>query len=91
MQVLEETKGSSEAVTRAALAAIKGPTQEASDRLWVYLVFSLSAVLLSAFIAIAIVLRAGGDASLLLTVFSSVLTGLIGLFAPSPLDDGSVT
>ena len=87
--VLDKTQSSSDAVKLAALSRIPAPTQGAADRLWGYLIFSLSAVLLVALIALAAAVMVDKESDKFLTVISAVLAGLIGLFAPSPLGNNT--
>ena len=71
----------------AATAAIPAPTGSGVNALWKFLVVGIVIVLLAAVGGIIYVVADGNDATtpdVLVTVFSSALTGLIGLFVRSP-------
>jgi hypothetical protein len=65
-------------------AVIPPPTGAAINRLWMTLLLGLLMALLVALGGLLYLLIDGKAADVAVTVFSSVLTGLLGLFAPSP-------
>lgn len=75
------------AAAAAASAAVPPPTGRGVDTLWTILVSGLVAVLILALGGIIFTIVDGeqtAGADILVTVFSSALTGLIGLFVRSP-------
>jgi hypothetical protein len=73
----------------AQLAAVTGvigsPGEQATNRLWTILVSGLLVLLVVALGGLIYLIADGIDGSdVVLTAFTSVLTGLLGLFAPSP-------
>lgn len=71
----------------AASAAVPAPTGPEVNTLWKILVTGLAIVLVGALGGIIWVVADGSDATspdVLVTVFSSALAGLIGLFVRSP-------
>jgi hypothetical protein len=72
------------AVDAVQQAAIRGPSRKTTDVLWLILVGGLVAIAAGALAALAF-----DDATTpdnVITIFSSTLTGLIGLFVKSPFD-----
>jgi hypothetical protein len=65
-------------------AAIPTPTGEAINRLWMTLVQGLLLALLVALGGLLYLLIDDKSADVAVTVFTALLTGLLGLFAPSP-------
>ena len=79
-----------EAMDAVSKAAIEGPDQPTANDLWRYLVVGLLGVLGVAVVGLIVLLALSKDnVDLIVTAFSSTLTGLLGLFAPSPLRDGA--
>lgn len=77
------------AVQQAAIqAVVLPPTQEAANQLWMTLVRGLLLLLVIALAGLLYLLIDDKSSDVILTVFSSLLTGLIGLFAPSPTAGG---
>jgi hypothetical protein len=74
-------------VVRAA--AIAQPDQPTANDLWRYLVLGLLGVLVISVLGLVVLLAIPKDNAALLTVFSSSLSGLLGLFAPSPAGNGA--
>jgi hypothetical protein len=73
------------AVQQAAIqAVIPPPTGEAVNKLWMTLVQGLLLLLVIALLGLLYLLIDDKSSDVALTVFTSLLTGLIGLFAPSP-------
>jgi hypothetical protein len=87
-QVLAATKGESDNVKQAALTAVGAqippPTWQAANILWVILVTGLAIVLVLSALALMHVIGTGITEDKIVTVFSTVLAGLLGLFAKSP-------
>lgn len=73
------------AVQQAVIqAVIPPPTASAINRLWMTLVRGLLIALLLALVGVFYLLIDSKESAVAVTVFSSLLTGLLGLFAPSP-------
>jgi hypothetical protein len=70
------------------MAVVKGTIPQPSvawiGYLWAGLVGGLLAILVIALLAIVGVIGNTGSQDKVITIFTAVLTGLIGLFAPSP-------
>jgi hypothetical protein len=73
-----------EAQAAVIQASIPSPTGEAVNRLWMTLVRGLLLALLIALGGLLYLLIDDKTADVAVTVFTSLLTGLLGLFAPSP-------
>lgn len=72
-------------VQRAVLeAAIPPPTSNAINQLWLIFIMGLSGALLVALIGGIVLAIDGKTTEVAVTAFSSLLAGLLGLFAPSP-------
>jgi hypothetical protein len=86
--VLTATTGDDPTVRAAALnSLIPVPDQTAANDLWKYLVIGLLALILIALLGLLFMIGDGdADTSpdLVVTAFSSLLTGLLGLFIKSP-------
>ncbi len=70
------------------IAGMPPPTPRARDRLWLIVVIAFALVLVGSFLTLsAAVFAIGGKASpeLILTMFTSVVGFLAGLFVPSPV------
>lgn len=70
------------------IAGMPPPTPGARDRLWLIVVAAFALVLFGSFLALSVaVFTIGGKASpeLILTMFTTVVGFLAGLFAPSPV------
>lgn len=87
--LLEKNQGESKEVKEAAIRAVIGsPSQAATDEIWRLLVFGLLLVLVVALGGLLVILVGKGSAhDAALTVFTTTLAGLLGLFAPSPLEN----
>ena len=85
--VLAANQGESADVKEAAIRGVIGnPSQAATDEIWRLLIFGMLLLLIVALGGLLIILVGKGsphDAAL--TVFTTTLAGLLGLFAPSPL------
>lgn len=71
----------------AATAAIPAPTPAGANQLWKFLVIGLIVLLLVSLYGIIKTVADGKTSTspdVIVTVFSSVLTGLVGLFVKSP-------
>lgn len=70
-------------------AAITPPEAKTANTLWIILVSGLVGLLVISLGGLIYLIADGVDGSdVVLTVFSSVLTGLIGLFSPTPSKAG---
>ena len=91
--VAEATSGSSAEVQRIAMqAVVPPPTQADADRLWFVLVVGLlmlAAISLAGLVFLLADGKEGTEHDAALTAFSSLITGLLGLFAPKPAMGGS--
>jgi hypothetical protein len=73
----------------AVSSVIKAPDAGTTSALWLILISGLVAVMLIALGGLIYLIAEEIDGSdVILTVFSSVLTGLIGLFSPRPGNPG---
>jgi|GEM_PF-6314754 len=84
---VKSVKDRAPAVQRAALAAVGGldrPGAATTDDLWRYLVIGLLTLLLIALIGLIGLLAFGRTVEVVLTAFTALLTGTVGLFVPSP-------
>jgi hypothetical protein len=83
----------SDAVKQDIVAGVIGaPGESARSALWIILVVGLLTILLGSLGAIIWIEVDGSitaSSDKIVTLFASVLTGLIGLFAPSPVGRGS--
>jgi hypothetical protein len=80
-----------EAVKIAAVQAVGAPGRRATDVIWLVVVAGLVGLLfysLSGIIDLLLDSSSTKSPDKLITIFTSTLTGLIGLFAPSPLQRG---
>jgi hypothetical protein len=79
-------------VQRAALAAAGGmgpPDPATTDDIWRYLVIGLLVLLLIALVGLITLLALGKTVDVVLTAFTALLTGTVGLFVPSPTGSSS--
>jgi hypothetical protein len=76
-----------ELVSAAATAALV-PSQTTINDIWRYLVVGLVGVLFIALVGLVVLFAVGKTPDSVLTAFSATLTGLLGLFAPSPVRNG---
>jgi hypothetical protein len=75
----------------AITAAVPPPDQKTAGTLWIVLVSGLLAIIAVAVIGLIVLIVKDKTTATLVTVFTGTLTGLLGLFAPSPLKSGSTT
>lgn len=61
-----------------------GPDQPTSNRLWTVLVAGVVGALVLGLVFIFVLLLEGQDPALMLTAFTALLTGALGLFTPTP-------
>ena len=88
-QVAQATSGMDPAVQAAAIAAVvPPPIGEGINQIWQMLVGGLLLILLIALLGVLYLLIDDKDADLAVTLFTTVLAGLLGLFAPSPTAAG---
>ena len=87
-QVVEATAGENSEVKQAALSAltapIPAPTHSAADIVWVVLVTGLVVLLVLAILGLTHVLGHEVADDKIVTIFTTVLAGLLGLFVKSP-------
>ncbi len=81
----------SEDQKKVATSVLAGPTDKVRDWIWLIAVAAFAIVLVGSFITLAIsvfvTVPGGTSAQLILTVFTSVVGFLAGLFAPSPVSN----
>ncbi len=83
----EATKELDPAAQVAAVeGVVPGPDAETTKTLWIILVSGLVGALLLALVGLIVVDEDTTDVAL--TAFTALLTGLIGLFSPSPVKSG---
>jgi hypothetical protein len=75
----------SQAQVAALSAVIQPPNKRVAGVLWILLVGGLVLLLTAALGGLIVMLLEGKSTDVLLTVFTTGLAGLIGLFAPSPI------
>jgi hypothetical protein len=79
------TEGASSEVQAAAIeAVVPPPSGQSVNDLWMLLVRGLLLLLLISVCGVIFLLVDGKDPDLVVTVFTALLTGMLGLFAPSP-------
>lgn len=87
-QVMRATAGEKPAVKRAALAAlldqVPPPTTWGTNIVWIVFVGGLVLILALAVLGLTHVLGTGVTDDKLVTIFTTVLAGLLGLFAQKP-------
>ncbi len=84
-QVLQAAADESPAVKQAALSAlVPAPGKTAADIVWIVLVSGLIVILVLAVLALTHVLGHTVSDDKIVTIFTTVLAGLLGLFAKSP-------
>src|SRR5579884_2403054 len=69
---------------RALTGVVPNPDQPTSNQLWRDITIGLLALLGIALIGLVVMLGTGHSPEALVTVFTALLTGTLGLFAPSP-------
>ena len=84
IRTMEATAGSDDLQARAMAFLVGGPTQGTSDALWKIVVKGLMFVLVLGVVGLAVMIGLGKNSDALLTVITATLTGLVGLFVPSP-------
>ena len=87
---IEATTDKSDAVQIAAVQAVGAPGRGATDFIWIVVVLGLVGALFYALWGITDLItneHATKSPDKLLTIFTTVLAALIGLFAPSPLQN----
>lgn len=87
-KVIAATSGESASVKQAALQAVAGPipppTKSAADIAWVVLVCGLVGLLVLSLLALTHVIGTNVSDDKVVTVFTTSLAGLLGLFARPP-------
>jgi hypothetical protein len=87
-QVVEATASENSDVKQAALnaltAPIPGPTRTAADIVWIVLVSGLVVLLVLATLGLTHVLGSDVADDKVVTIFTTVLAGLLGLFVKNP-------
>lgn len=87
---VDATQNQPEAVKVAAVQAVGGPGRLATDLIWVAVIIGLVGLLFYSLTGILDLLLDNGakkSPDKLITIFTTVFAGLIGLFAPSPLQN----
>ena len=87
--VLSATDGKTPEVIKQALELLPKPSTVAVDYLWKLLVFGLLVILIIALAGVIALISDGNDKTdpaIALTIFTTTLAGLLGLFAPSPTE-----
>jgi hypothetical protein len=90
--VLQASDGKSAEVTQQALDLLPKPSVVAVDYLWKLLVFGLLVILIVALAGVIALIADGNDKTdpaIALTIFTTTLAGLLGLFAPSPAESNT--
>src|SRR5438874_12524991 len=88
-QVAAATADEDTTVQKAAMDVLRPPTQPTIDKLWLILVGGLVGALLASVIGLIVwVGHTNAQTDKIITVFSAVLAGLVGLFVTSPLESG---
>lgn len=72
-----------DAVKRILLAE---PSPETTDELWKKVVCGLLILIAISLLGLIVLLLADKDSQIVLTAFSALLAGLLGLFVPSPTE-----
>jgi len=92
-EALSATANQSDEVRLAAIKAmIQQPDRKTANVLWIVFVAGLTLGMLAALAGILAAVMDGNQmtsADVLVTAFSSILTGLIGLFVKSPVQAGN--
>jgi len=84
-RALEATKDKGEKLQQeAVLYLMAPPTQTTVDKLWVWLVRGLIAILVADLAGLVGIMALGKSPAVLLTIFTTTLAGLIGIFVPKP-------
>jgi len=81
----ENYEAGPEAQVEAVEAFLAEPSQDATDSVWKMLVGGLLVLLGICVLGIIGLILDDKDSQSILTAFSALLTGLLGLFIPSPL------
>lgn len=74
----------STAVAAATGTGIAGADAATSNRLWTIIVIGLLSLLATALVGLIVLLAIGKSVDLVVTAFTALLTGTVGLFVPSP-------
>lgn len=85
-KVLKENyQAGPDAQANAVEAFMTDPSPEAADRIWQILIVGLLVLIGVSLLGIIVLLVDGKDTQIVLTAFSALLTGLLGLFVQSPV------
>ena len=74
----------SAAIAAATGAGIGAADAATSNRLWTYIVLGLLGLLGTALVGLIVLLAIGKPVDVVITAFTALLTGTLGLFVPSP-------
>lgn len=74
----------SAAVAAATGVGIRAADASTSNRLWTFVVLGLLALLGTSLIGLIVLIAIGKPVDVVVTAFTALLTGTIGLFVPSP-------
>ena len=89
-QALKESQGKSLEETTLAVesAMFPQPSGQVADLLWTVVVFALAIIAGLSLLGLVVLLAIGKSPDLVLTAFTSSVTGLLGLFVKSPVQPG---
>lgn len=90
--VVQATENQTPEVTKQALDLLPKPSVVGVDYLWKLLIFGLLVILIIALTGVIVLIADGKDKTdpaIALTVFTTTLAGLLGLFAPAPSQSNS--
>jgi hypothetical protein len=77
-----------DAQVAAMKGVVPGPDEKTTSILWLVLVGGLVGLAAVALIGLIVLLGTGKSTGVVLTAFTALLTGLIGLFSPTPVRSG---
>jgi hypothetical protein len=83
-QVMTATANETPAVKEAALQVLPPPSPSATDVVWIVLVSGLVVILILALLGLTHVIGTSVSDDKLVTIFTTVLAGLLGMFVKSP-------
>lgn len=80
---------SAQSAAIAAAAGIGSPGPMTTDRLWTIVVIGLLSLLATSLVGLIVLLALGKTVDVVVTAFTALLTGTVGLFVPSPASNKS--
>ncbi|MBV8529084.1 MAG: hypothetical protein JOZ75_12275 [Candidatus Dormibacteraeota bacterium] len=75
---------SAQSLALAAATGLGSPDAMTSNRLWTIIVIGLLALLATSLLGLIVLLALGKTVDVIVTAFTALLTGTLGLFVPSP-------